>query len=37
MRIGILLIDIFIVLTITFIYCSLRISSKISYEEEKNR
>ena len=36
MRIGILLIDIFLVLTVTFIYCSLRLSSKASKSEEEN-
>lgn len=36
MRIGILLIDIFVVLTITFIYCSLKVSSKASKYEEEN-
>jgi hypothetical protein len=36
MRIGLLLIDIFVVLTVTFIYCSLRISSKVSRNEEEN-
>lgn len=36
MRIGILLIDIFLVLTVTFIFCSLRISSKASRNEEEN-
>ena len=36
MRIGILLIDIVIVLILTFIYCSLKISSKERVYEEEN-
>lgn len=33
MKIGILLIDIFFVLITTFIYCSMKISSKEALEE----
>ena len=36
MRIGILLLDIFIVLVLTFIFCSIRISSLEKVYEEEN-
>ena len=36
MRIGLLLIDIAIVLVLTFIYCSIRISSLEKVYEEEN-